>query len=183
MKYKRKINIIILILIIAFVVINAKSIGRIIYPVKYSNYISEYSKKYGLEPYFVMAVIKTESDFNVNAKSNKNAYGLMQITPTTAEWSAQQMGMTDFSSNKLYDPEYNISMGCWYLGDLQREFGSMDLVCAAYNAGRGNVSNWLNSSKHSSNGKELSYIPFKETDKYVKKVKIYYNIYKWLYSN
>ena len=55
-------------------------------------------------------------------------------------------------------------------------------VIAAYNAGRGRVQEWLNSNQHSDDGKNLTYISFKETDKYVKKVNVYYNIYRSLYS-
>jgi soluble lytic murein transglycosylase len=182
MRYKSLRNILILILIVASVALNIKNIGRYFYPIKYSNYIYKYSEKYNLDPYFVIAVIRTESNFDANAKSNKNAYGIMQITASTGEWSAKQMGINNFSTTNLYDPEYNINMGCWYLGNLKQEFGSLDLVSAAYNAGRGNVNKWLNNSKHSSDGKNLIYIPFKETDKYVKRIRVYYNVYKWLYS-
>lgn len=182
MSYKSIRNILLLILIVASVALNIKSIGRYFYPIKYSKYIYEYSAKYNLDPYFVTAVIRTESNFDFNAKSNKNAYGLMQITSSTGDWSAKQMGIKNFTTDNLYDPEYNINMGCWYLGNLKQEFGNLDLVAASYNAGRGNVKQWLSSSQHSKDGKNLHYIPFKETDKYVKKIRVYYNLYKWLYS-
>ena len=175
-------NIILLIFIVAVVALNIKRIGRYFYPMKYSKYIYEYSTKYNLDPYFVTAVIKTESNFDFNAKSNKNAYGLMQITASTGKWSAEQMGIGNFNTNNLYDPEYNINMGCWYLENLKQEFGNLDLVSAAYNAGRGNVRQWLSNSNHSTDGKYLNYIPFKETDKYVKRIRVYYNVYKWLYK-
>ena len=75
-------------------------------------------------------------------------------------------------------------MGCWYLSDLKKEFnGNMDLVLAAYNGGRGNVEKWLKDSNTSPDGQNLKNIPFKETDKYVKKVNTNYNIYKYLYKN
>lgn len=163
---------------------NVKSIGRLFFPLKYQDNIIKYSKKYNLDFYLVAAVIKTESNFNERAKSNKDAYGLMQITPDTAEWAAEKMNISNFKTEMLYDPEFNISMGCWYLDNLKEEFkGNPDVVLAAYNGGRGNVQKWLKSSDHSLDGKNLSYIPFKETDKYVKKVKVNYSIYKYLYGN
>ncbi|MDD3223797.1 MAG: lytic transglycosylase domain-containing protein [Clostridium sp.] len=179
---KKGIGIFLLIIIVILLALNVKNIARHFYPIKYSNYVYEYSSKYKLDPYFVAAVIKTESNFNCYAKSNKDAYGLMQITSTTGNWSAGKMGYESFDASKLYDPEFNISMGCWYLSDLRDEFKNLDLVAAAYNGGRGNVRQWLKSSKHSSDGKNLHYIPFPETDKYVKKIKVYYNLYKWLYN-
>ena len=170
------------VLIVALLVLNAPNIIKQYYPYKYSDYIVKYSKQNNLDPLFVAAVIKTESNFNVNALSNKNAYGLMQITGDTATWSSKKMGTEDFKLSMLNDPEYNIKMGCWYLNNLDQEFNDFDLVLAAYNGGRGNVQKWLKSSNHSVDGKNLQYIPFKETDKYVKKVNVNYKIYKFLYK-
>ena len=73
-------------------------------------------------------------------------------------------------------------MGCWYLNNLKQEFGDMDLVLAAYNAGRGNVNNWLKDYQYSDDGIELKEIPFKETREYVVKVNLSYMIYKYLYT-
>lgn len=155
---------------------------NVIFPLKYMNYVEKYSKEYNLDPYFVMAVMKAESNFDEDAKSNKDARGLMQITTSTGKWIAEKQGIIDFDTNLLLEPEVNIRFGCWYLNNLHKEFGDWDLVIAAYNAGRGRVQEWLNSAEHSDDGKNLTYIPFKETDKYVKKVNVYYNIYRSLYS-
>lgn len=168
------------VLILAF---NIRNIAEYLYPIKYPEYINKYSSKYDLSPYLVAAVIKTESNFNSNAKSNRDAQGLMQITPSTGEWVASEMKMGKFHVEMLDDPETNINMGCWYLNNLKKEFnGNIDLVLAAYNGGRGNVQKWLSNTDSSKDGKNLHYIPFKETDKYVKKVKVNYNIYKFLYG-
>jgi len=182
MKYKNLGIILLLIVIAISVATNIKNIGKCFYPIKYSNYVYEYSTKYKLDPYFVAAVIRTESNFNPKAKSNKDAYGLMQITSSTGKWAAGQMGATNFASDNLYDPEYNISMGCWYLGNLRDEFKDLDIVAAAYNGGSTNVRQWLSSSQHSTDGKKLHYIPFPETDKYVKRIRFSHNVYKWLYG-
>lgn len=183
MKWKSFIRSFVIVLILV-VVLSVKSIARIYFPLYYSSHINNFSQIYGLNPYLVAAVIKTESDFKPYAKSSKNAYGLMQITASTGEWAAKEMRIDNFKVDQLLEPEYNIRMGCWYLNNLKKEFdGNMDLVLAAYNGGRGNVQKWLASDEHSKDGKSLHYIPFKETDKYVKRVKTYYNIYKYLYRN
>lgn len=173
------------IVVMLFVIaLNISNIIKLFYPLYYSDYITKYSKKYNLSPYLVTAVIKTESNFRSKAKSNKNAFGLMQITSSTAKWAANEMEVKDFSEEMLLEPEFNINMGCWYINNLKKEFqGDMDLVLAAYNGGRGNVQKWLSDSSNSKDGKTLHYIPFEETDKYVKKVKVSYNIYKFIYSN
>lgn len=175
---------IIAVVLIIIAIFSAKSMVRYYFPLKYSNYIVKYSKEYSLDVYLVIAVIRTESNFKRYVKSNKNAIGLMQITPDTAKWAAEKMNITDFNEDMLYDPEFNIRMGCWYLNDLKTEFNDdMKLVLAAYNGGRGNVQKWLKNSEHSTDGKNLDYIPFQETDKYIKKVEVNYRIYKYLYKD
>lgn len=180
MKFK-KLVIVLVIIVIAF--FGTESLLKsYVFPFKHKEAILEYSKEYNLDPYLVLAVIKAESKFNSNAESHKGAMGLMQITASTAQDIANQMGLTDYSKEKLYEEDYNIRMGCWYLNDLRNEFGNMDLFIAAYNAGRGNVTKWLNNSEYSNDGKKLDYIPFKETKKYVDRVNTYFRIYKDLYE-
>ena len=169
---------VLIIILLCIAIVTVKKV----YPNSYSSDITNYSKQYGVDPILVSAVIKAESNFKPGAKSSQNAYGLMQITPETANWAGKEMKIASFSVDKLYDPSFNIRMGCWYLDYLNKQFsGNMDLVLAAYNGGPGNVKKWLADQEHSKDGKNLHYIPFKETDKYVKKVKVNYNIYKFLY--
>lgn len=155
-----------------------------IYPLKYYNYVDKYSTMYDLDKFLVLSVIKAESNFDKNAVSHEGARGLMQITPSTGEWIAEKMNLIEFSVDKLYDPEINIFMGCWYLNNLRKEFkDNYVLVLSAYNAGRGNVNKWLKNEEYSLDGKNLDYIPFKETELYIKKIKFNYNVYKYLYNN
>ena len=186
MKFLKRIffKLIILVVIIAAITAGTRYvIKESFFPYKYKEYVDTYSAKYNLDPLFVLAVIKTESKFDEDAKSHKNAVGLMQITVQTAEWAAKEMGYSTFSKEDLYDEEYNIRMGCWYLRRLNDIFnGDLDLTIAAYNAGPTNVQSWLQDEKYSSNGKSIDYIPFGETKKYVDKVNTYYNVYQYLYS-
>lgn len=157
-------------------------IKNYVFPFKHKDAIMENSNKYNLDPYFVLAVIKAESKFKAEARSNKNAIGLMQITEETGSWIADQMKLNDYTPDKLCIEEYNIKMGCFYLSDLQTEFNDKNSVIAAYNAGRGRVNEWLSNSNYSKDGKTLYYIPYQETKNYVDKVNMYYKIYKFLYE-
>lgn len=168
--------------VFAFFMLN--NFFRMMYPIKYYGYIEKYSIMYDLDKYLVMSVIKVESNFNEKATSVKDARGLMQITPSTGNWIAEQMNLVEFSQDKLYDPEQNIFMGCWYLDNLRKEFDdNYMLILSAYNAGRGNVNKWLQNPEFSRDGKNLDYIPFKETELYIKKINLNYNIYKTLYGD
>lgn len=136
------------------------------YPVAYSEYIYKYANKHDLDPYLVMAVIKVESNFVPEAHSGY-AGGLMQLTEETAQWNADDMGITYFD---YMDPETNIMLGCHYLKHLIDTYGNIDTALAAYNGGMGNVASWLSDSRYSSDGKTLNDIPFPETKNYVVKV-------------
>lgn len=94
---------------------------------KYDGMIEEASRRFGLEPSLVKAVIKAESDFDHEAVSGKGAQGLMQLMPGTA---------ADMEVNDAFDPEENITGGTRYLSQLMERFGNnTELAVAAYNAG------------------------------------------------
>ncbi|WP_297711891.1 lytic transglycosylase domain-containing protein [Clostridium sp.] len=180
MKLKK---IIIWLLLVIVILIGGKYIiKKYLYPYKYEEIVNKYSYEYNLDPFLVLAVIKTESNFNIDVESSKGAKGLMQIMDSTGEWIASKLEIDDFNANMLYDPEINIEFGCWYLNNLLEEFGDLSLALAAYNGGSGNVTKWLNNPEYSSDGENLTYIPFKETKKYVDKVSTRYNVYKFLYE-
>ncbi|MTI48565.1 MAG: lytic transglycosylase domain-containing protein [Firmicutes bacterium] len=174
--------IIILIAILSVAFFSIKWVANVLYPLHYKEYIDNYSSEFQVDPLLVASIIKAESKFYKDATSNKGAIGLMQITPSTGSWIASQMGIEEYKVDILYDPETNIMMGCWYIDNLNKQFGNIELVLAAYNGGRGNVKKWLGDTQYSLDGENLYDIPFSETKKYVEKVKQNYKIYKILYD-
>jgi soluble lytic murein transglycosylase-like protein len=98
---------------------------------RYDLHIREAAALYQIPPELVRAVIRVESDFDPRAVSPKNARGLMQMIPATAE----RMLVTD-----AFDPRENIFGGTRYLRVLANLFnGDLELTVAAYNAGEGAV--------------------------------------------
>lgn len=153
--------------------------AKSVYKVKYSEYIEEYCKAYGLKESTVLAVIKAESNFKVKAVSKNGAKGLMQITDGTAEFIADKLGEENYD---IFDPQTNIRFGCWFLSYLSLAYdGDTVLIHSAYNAGKGNVDKWLADEKYSKDGK-LQVIPFKETSAYLTKIKRNIKMYKRLYN-
>lgn len=144
------------------------------YPVKYNDYIARYSAENHLDTYLVIAVIRQESNFTADARS-PYAGGLMQLTEETAAECAQKLGMNQYN---YMDPETNIEIGCFFLRTLIDKYGSVDTALAAYNAGMGNVDEWLSNPEYSSNGVTLDYIPYPETRHYVRKINEYMKGYK-----
>ena len=113
---------------------------------------------------------------------SKDAKGLMQIGEITGEWAAELLDMEQYQKQMLFEPNINIQIGCWYLNKLTNQFGTTQTALAAYNAGSGNVSKWLQDSHYSDDGKTLIDIPYGETKRYVKKVMFVQKIYQWLYG-
>ena len=83
------------------------------YPLKYTEYVEKYAKKYDIDPYMVYAIIKAESNFDENAKSATDAIGLMQIMEETALETANKMDL-DVSVDDLFKPDININIGLNY---------------------------------------------------------------------
>jgi soluble lytic murein transglycosylase-like protein len=106
--------------------------------------------EFRLDPALVLAVVQVESNFNANAQSPKNAQGLMQLIPETAE----RFGVRD-----VWDPEENLRGGMAYLRWLLDHFkGDVKLALAGYNAGEGAVQ------------RHQGVPPFAETQDYVRRI-------------
>lgn len=156
------------------------AVDRVNYPREYEDFVDIYAYEYGVPEYVVYSVIKVESDFDSGAVSDAGAVGLMQLMPETFVWLTSENG-ENLNSATMYDPETNIKYGTYYLSKLYLQFGTWDEVYAAYNAGPTKVREWLKDEKYSENGKTLDDIPYKETEKYVKKLNKANEIYKKLY--
>lgn len=155
---------------------------RLVYPLDYVDEIERYSKEYDLDKYLVMGIISTESGFDVDAESHKEAKGLMQVKDDTALWCVEHFNM-DISESDILSPESNIRIGCAYVRYLKDRYEGNSLTAiAAYNAGPGNVDKWLSQPRYSDGGTTLNTIPFAETAEYVKKVQKRAKIYKKLYE-
>lgn len=118
-------------------------------------FVNLVAPEYKLEPHLVLAIMATESNFDANALSPKNAHGLMQLIPDTA---------ARFGVRNLRDPVQNIRGGMAYLRWLMAYFeGDISLVAAAYNAGERAVERYLGVP------------PYAETRLYVLKIRVAVN--------
>lgn len=120
--------------------------------------VASASKRYKISTSLIKAVIHAESNYNIKAKSNKGALGLMQLMP---------VNLKTYSVKNPFNPKENIFAGTAYLSKLYKYYGgNLELTLAAYNAGIGNVK------------KYKGVPPFKETKRYVAKVKELFSSYK-----
>jgi len=117
---------------------------------KYRPLAEKYAKRWGVSRSLVLAVIKTESNFNPYATSHVPAYGLMQLVPASGGRDAYRYvkGANRMpSKDYLYDPENNVELGTAYLNLLKtKHFDVVQnptsreyCVISAYNTGSANV--------------------------------------------
>lgn len=172
--------ILIIICLILIYMISIEFLKKFIYPDTYIDIVKEESVKNDIDPYLVLAIIKTESGFDSMAISKKQAKGLMQIMDSTANDINSEV-----SEKNIYNVNTNIKLGCEYLNYLIETYdGNYYLAVCAYNAGLGNVNEWVKEGVVSENlaDSNNTNIPFKETNIYLKKVIGSYNMYKFLYK-
>lgn len=161
-----------------------EKILKLIYPIKYEEYVELYSKEYNLDKYLIYAIIKAESNFKEDAISTSSAIGLMQLIETTAEERAKVTENELEDVNDLFNPELNISLGIDYIAYLINYYnGNEVLAICAYNAGMGNVDEWIEYGVIDSDGNNIENIPFSETNNYIRRVLNNYEIYIKLYKN
>ena len=133
--------------------------------------IKLWSQNRGLDRYQVAGLIRQESVFNPRAKSPANAYGLMQLLLPTARTVAKNYGASVIptSPEDLYRPALNIELGTAFLKDQFANFGRIEYVAVAYNAGPDRVNSWR-ATLPPEMDEFVEAIPFKETKAYVQGV-------------
>ena len=175
-----------IVIMLILAIVGTLVIRHYIYPLKYTSEILEYSKKYNIDPYLILAMVNVESGFDKEATSAKGAKGLMQITKATAQEINQLTNSVDkIDDNSLYDININLDIGCMYLASLiERYDGNYYLAICAYNAGMGNVNKWISEYKvPTSLATTHLKLPFNETTNYLKKVVRNYSSYKKIYHD
>ena len=107
----------------------------------------------------------------------------MQLMENTAVEAGDKIGEEVSVKEALYNPERNIMIGTSYFAELLDRYNDNYLLAlAAYNAGIGNVDNWIEEGIIKEDGSDIENIPYKETNNYVRKVVRDYKIYKDLYK-
>lgn len=132
---------------------------------------------------FTLAITRQESSFDPRARSSADARGMMQFLPSTAAMVARQLGMP-YSADRLWDPDYNMTLGSYHLGDLMNRFGgSMLLTTVAYNAGPARPPQWIARCGDPRGGQVdpvdfIECAPFTETRNYMMRVMENLSVYK-----
>ena len=156
---------------------------KVIFPVDFWPLLQKYSKERNLDPYLVAALVAQESNFDPVVRSHANAYGLMQVLPSTGRSYARRLGVRPFSTRRLTEAEVNVRIGTQIFSDTIRKFGGVHFALAAYNAGDSRVLAWQREKPGLPQDEFIDDIPFPETQNYVKRILGTAEDYRYLYSS
>jgi len=159
-----------------------RDVWLVAYALPFQTPIQHWSTRAGLDPMLVAGLIHQESAFDPEARSGKNAIGLMQLLPKTARILAKQEKIR-YSRPRLTDPDYNVRLGTAYFAQLQKQFGSVEAALAAYNAGEDRVTLWTTGQTYRDTAEFVDSIPFTETRQYVEIIARNTEIYRRLYGS
>jgi soluble lytic murein transglycosylase len=156
---------------------------ELLYPAPYSAALLEYAPPRNVDPRFILSIMRQESRFRPEAKSNAAARGLLQFISSTANTIAPQLNLHDFKQDDLYNPRMAILFGAQYMGNLFRQFPDMpQAVAASYNGGEDNVARWTARAHSNDPDRYVLEIGFTQSKDYVYKVLPNYWVYQMLYT-
>jgi soluble lytic murein transglycosylase len=154
-----------------------------LYPTPYADLVRKYSAQHGVDPRFLLSIMRQESRFDPNARSGAAARGLMQFISSTSQKLGTELGFGRVEPEDVYDPGTSILFGAQYLSDLFKLFPDKpEAVAAAYNAGEENMPRWLGRARSQSPEQYVSEIVYAQSKDYVHKVMTNYRMYCFLYE-
>ena len=148
------------------------------YPRPYLELIHRAVDNTSLPEWLMLAMVRTESNFDISANSGAGARGLAQLMPATAKLVAHKLDLEDAD---LDDPAINLRLGSSYLRDQYQSFGKWPQALAAYNAGLGRVRAWIKSGLPADPILFTELIPVEESRNYVHRIIESSLFYNYLY--
>jgi soluble lytic murein transglycosylase len=153
---------------------------RAIYPWPARTAVQAEAQEFGVDPLLLVAIVRQESVFDVEALSPAGARGLAQLTPGTAALTARGLDVT-FYPEWITVPDLNLHLGAAHLAELLRRFTRLEAAIAAYNAGASPVRRWLERDGADDPDQFIELIPYPETRGYVRSVLRNRELYRALY--
>lgn len=142
------------------------------FPDPYRELVFEVTDTMTLDPSYVRGIMREESYFNRFVISSAGAAGLIQLMPSTASDVARWNGLPRLSPEEFFLPEHSVLYGSLYINSQARRYSHPAVFLAAYNAGPGNASRWIDMHGFDPEDQELyiEQITYRETRLYAKKV-------------
>ncbi len=157
---------------------------ELLYPTPYGDLLLKHAlPTRAVDSRFVLSIMRQESRYRADVKSNAAARGLMQFISTTSDKIANELKRENFKQDELYNPPTAILFGSQYLSNLFKIFPAQpSAVAASYNGGEDNMARWLARSKSDNPDRYVPEILFTQSKDYVYKVMASYRVYQMLYD-
>jgi soluble lytic murein transglycosylase len=131
---------------------------------------------------YLYSIMRKESGFNPHVLSYADAQGLLQMIPATTRRVAKELAIP-YDPGRLYEPEYNIQTGSWYIGRLLQKFrGQVPIGAGSYNSGPRPVMRWVDLYGDREIDELVELVPYTQTREYMKKVTENVARYQYLYE-
>lgn len=141
----------------------------LLFPQPFGDIIAEASEKSTIPQEFIYSIIRQESAFNPEARSNVDAFGLMQLLPSVAKQLAKQNNIPYEEALDLYKPEVNIPLGAFELKSLMKKYNNQFILAVSgYNANDGAIRGWLKTRYRDDSVEFIEEVPYEETRAYIK---------------
>ncbi|MGH9841233.1 MAG: transglycosylase SLT domain-containing protein [Blastocatellia bacterium] len=158
-----------------------RTLAEMFYPMPYRDSLNRHAASRGIDPRFVLSIVRQESSYDPKVKSGQAARGMMQFIPSTANQIATQLALGDFNQNDLYTPDIAILFGSQYIKNLNDEFGAGQAVAAAYNGSEESVRRWRARARSNEVDRLVIEVAKRESKDYVFKVMNNFNAYRNLH--
>ena len=156
---------------------------ELLYPAPYTDFLLDSTAPRNVDARFALSIMRQESRYQADIKSDAAARGLMQFIPSTAAKIAAEINQPNFTPDDLYNPPTAILFGAQYLNNIFRQFPNQpQAVAAAYNGGETSTLRWLLRSRSTDADRYVCEIQLAQSKDYVYKVLANYRAYQTLYD-
>jgi soluble lytic murein transglycosylase len=153
------------------------------YPRAYRELVEKYQQLGNNPEGYLYSIMRKESGFDPHDLSYADAQGLLQMIPPTTQRVAKSLDIP-YDAGKLYEPEFNVKTGSWYIGHLLGKFKTqIPLGAGSFNSGPKPVMKWLETNGDREIDELIELVPYTQTREYMKKVTENYARYRYLYAN
>jgi soluble lytic murein transglycosylase len=159
-----------------------RKMWELLFPLPFRADLERYARQQRIDPFLLAGLIRQESEFDPNAVSRADAYGLTQVRPGTGRLFARKAGIRRFTSRSLLQPAVNLNIGSIVLRSmLDQHGGNIEETLAAYNAGPNRAADWIAWNTYREPAEFVESIPYTETRDYVQAVLRNADFYRRLY--
>jgi soluble lytic murein transglycosylase len=153
------------------------------YPRAYRDLVEKYQDLGDNPEGYLYSIMRKESGFDPHDLSYADAQGLLQMIPPTTQRVAKTLGIP-YDAGKLYEPEFNVKTGSWYIGHLLTKFKKqIPLGAGSFNSGPRPVMKWIDTNGDKEIDELVELVPYTQTREYMKKVTENYARYRYLYAH